>query len=253
MSDTADTSLADLIAAHDEFVPTKALVIVAHPDDIDFGTAGTVATLTDHGVEVVYGLVTSGQAGEPADLSPDELAELREAEQTAAAKIVGVTELHWLGFPDGAVVADLELRKAISRLIRVVKPDLVITQTPERNFERIYAAHPDHLATGEAVVSAVYPDSRNAKSFPELLDEGHEPHAVPRVWLMAGSTATTNLHVDITANLERKIDALMAHTSQNGPRAEVLPDMIREWAKTNAELSGTSWSAVESFHLVHTE
>lgn len=253
MSDTADAPLADLIAAHDDFVPTKVLVIVAHPDDIDFGTAGTVATLTDHGVEVVYGLVTSGQAGEPADLTPEVLAELREAEQTAAAEIVGVTELHWLGFPDGAVVADLELRKAISRLIRIVKPDLVITHTPERNFERIYAAHPDHLATGEAVISAVYPDSRNAKSFPELLDEGHEPHAVPRVWLMAGSSATTNLHVDITANLDRKIDALMAHTSQNGPRAEVLPDMIREWAKTNAETSGTSWSAVESFRLVNTE
>ena len=151
--------LAALIRPDDEdtFLPAKVLVIVAHPDDIDFGTAGTVATLTDHGVDVVYGLVTSGQAGEPADLSPSELAELREAEQSAAASIVGVSELHWLGFPDGAVVADLELRRAISRLIRIVRPDLVITQTPERNFERIYAAHPDHLATGEAVVSAVYP------------------------------------------------------------------------------------------------
>ena len=256
MVETAPTSpLAALIRSDDgdDFVPTKALVIVAHPDDIDFGTAGTVATMTDHGVDVVYGLVTSGQAGEPADLSPADLAELREAEQTAAANIVGVTELHWLGFPDGAVVADLELRKAISRLIRVVKPDLVITQTPERNFERIYAAHPDHLATGEAVVSAVYPDSRNAKSFPELLDEGHEPHAVPRVWLMAGPAGTTNLHVDISANLDRKIEALMAHDSQNGPRADVLPDMIREWAKTNGEASGTGFAAAESFRVVITE
>lgn len=249
------SSLAELIHADDgdSFVPTKALVIVAHPDDIDFGTAGTVATLTDHGVEVVYGLVTSGQAGEPAELSPTDLAALREAEQGAAAAIVGVTELHWLGFPDGAVVADLELRKAVSRLIRVVKPDLVITQTPERNFERIYAAHPDHLATGEAVVSAVYPDARNAKSFPELLDEGHEPHSVPRVWLMAGSAGTTNLHVNITANLDRKIAALMAHDSQNGPRADMLPAMIREWAATSGEASGTGWPAVESFRRIHTE
>lgn len=247
--------LAALIRPDDEdtFLPAKVLVIVAHPDDIDFGTAGTVATLTDHGVDVVYGLVTSGQAGEPADLSPTELAELREAEQSAAASIVGVSELHWLGFPDGAVVADLELRRAISRLIRIVKPDLVITQTPERNFERIYAAHPDHLATGEAVVSAVYPDARNAKSFPELLHEGHKPHAVSRVWLMAGPAGSTNVHVDISANLERKITALMAHESQNGLRADVLPAMIREWAATNAEASGTGWTAVESFRQIHTE
>lgn len=246
-------ALGDLISSDDDFLPTKALVIVAHPDDIDFGTAGTVATLTDHGVEVVYGLVTSGQAGEPADLSPTALSELREAEQAAAAKIVGVTELHWLGFPDGAVVADLGLRKAISRLIRVVRPDLVITQTPERNWDRIYASHPDHLATGEAVVSAVYPDSRNAKSFPELLDEGCEPHNVPRVWLMAGPMGSTNLHVDISLTLDRKIDALMAHDSQNGPRADVLPAMIREWATANGEASGTGWAAVESFRSVHTE
>ena len=246
-------TLADHLSSSDEFTPTKVLVIVAHPDDIDFGTAGTVAILTDHGVDVVYGLVTSGQAGEPADLNPDALATLREAEQAAAAKIVGVHELHWLGFPDGALVADLELRKAIARLIRIVRPDLVITQTPERNWDRIYAAHPDHLATSEAVVAAVYPDARNAKSFPELLEEGHEPHAVPRVWLMAGAVGTTNLHVDIADGLERKIEALMAHVSQNGPRAGVLPAMIREWAVTNAETSGTGWEAVESFRVVHTD
>lgn len=249
----ADSPLSALIASEDEFVPTKALVIVAHPDDIDFGTAGTVATLTDHGVEVVYGLVTSGQAGEPDDITVDELAALRQAEQTAAAEIVGVSELHWLGFPDGAVVADLELRKAVSRLIRVVQPDLVITQSPDRNWDRIYAAHPDHLATGEAVVSAVYPDSRNAKSFPELLAEGHQPHAVPRVWVMAGPASWNNLHVDISAQVERKIDALLAHTSQNGPRADVLPDMIREWAKTSGEASGTGFAATESFRVVITE
>lgn len=249
----ADSPLNALIAADDEFVPSKALVIVAHPDDIDFGTAGTVATLTDHGVEVVYGLVTSGQAGEPDDITVEELAALRQAEQTAAAEIVGVTELHWLGFPDGAVVADLELRKAVSRLIRIVQPDLVITQSPERNWDRIYAAHPDHLATGEAVVSAVYPDARNAKSFPDLLDEGHQPHSVPRIWVMAGSADWNNLHVDISEQVERKIDALMAHTSQNGPRADVLPGMIREWAEANAKASNTGFGAAESFRVVITE
>lgn len=241
------------LSGEDDFVPTKALVIVAHPDDVDFGAAGTVATLTAHDVEVVYGLVTDGQAGEPAELDATALAELRRAEQTRAAAIVGVDELHWLGFPDGAVVADLALRRSISRLIRVVRPDLVITQTPERNWDRIYPSHPDHLATGEATVCAVYPDARNAKSFPDLLAEGHEPHAVPRIWLMAAPARTPNLHVDIGGALDRKIDALMAHDSQNGPRADVLPGMIREWAAANAEASGTGWNAVESFRVVHTE
>ncbi len=245
------SALSELITGGDEFVPTKALVIVAHPDDIDFGAAGTACTLVDHGVDVVYGLVTNGHAGEPAHLSPEELTEVRQAEQTAAAKIVGVTELHWLGFPDGAVVADLALRKEISRLIRRVRPDLVITQTPIRNLDRIYAAHPDHLATGEATISAVYPDSRNAKSFPDLIDEGSEPHPVPRVWLMAGTEH--NLYVDIGDALDRKIEALLAHHSQNDARAEMLPDMIREWSRVQAAAAGLDGRAVESFRVVVTE
>lgn len=244
-------ALADLITGDDDYVPSKALLVVAHPDDIDFGAAGTVATLTDHGVDVAYGLVTNGQAGEPAHLSPDELTEVRQAEQTAAAAIVGVSELHWLGFPDGHLVADLALRKAITRLIRMVQPDLVITQTPVRNLDRIYAAHPDHLAAGEATVSAVYPDARNPHSFPELLDEGHDPHPVPRLWLMAGNDH--NLHVDITATLDRKIEALLAHDSQNGDRADVLPQMIRDWAEGNAEAAGIHGRIVESFRVVVTE
>lgn len=243
--------LAELLHAVDDFVPTKALLVVAHPDDIDFGAAGTVATLTDHGVEVVYGLVTSGQAGEPAALSPAELTEIRQKEQTDAAAVVGVTELHWLGFPDGHLVADLELRKAIARLIRVVKPDLVITQTPIRNLERIYAAHPDHLAAGEAAVCAVYPDARNGHSFPELLDEGHAPHAVPRIWLMAGTD--NDLHVDIGGAMDRKIEALLAHHSQNDDRADALPGMMRDWAELNAVSAGLDGRAVESFKVIHTE
>lgn len=246
------SALSELLHGDDDFVPSKALVIVAHPDDIDFGTAGTVAVLTDHGIEVVYGLVTSGQAGEPAELSAEDLAAVRQAEQAAAGNVVGVSELHWLGFPDGAVESTLLLRKAISRLIRIVKPDLVITQTPERNWDRIYAAHPDHLATGEAVVSAVYPDARNAKSYPELLDEGHEPHAVKRIWLMAGTEH--NLRVNISGAIDRKIDALLEHHSQNDDRAEVLPGMIREWARDNAKASGIEGAtAVESFRSVNTE
>lgn len=236
---------------HDEPLPTKVLVVVAHPDDIDFGAAGTVATFVDHGVEVVYGLVTDGDAGEPAHYSPPELKEFRRSEQTAAGAILGVTEIHWLGFHDGAVVADLDLRRAVSRLIRQVKPDLVITQSPIRDLDRIYASHPDHLATGEAVTCAVYPDARNAHSFPELLHEGCEPHSVPRLWLM--TSTETNTYIDITDALDRKIEALLAHHSQNDARAETLPAMITEWAEANADRAGLAGRPVESFRSVDTE
>ena len=144
----------------------KILVITAHPDDVDFGAGGTVATWIGLGHEVVYCLVTDGQAGGSDNtVTRDEVAALRRREQTAAANMLGVTELHWLGFPDGAVVADLNLRREISAVIRIVKPDRVLTQSGERNYNRIYASHPDHLATGEAALCAVYPDARNEFAF----------------------------------------------------------------------------------------
>ncbi|MFQ5558116.1 MAG: PIG-L deacetylase family protein [Acidimicrobiales bacterium] len=239
-----------LHTTHDEPIPSRVLVVVAHPDDIDFGSAGTIATFTDHGVEVIYGLVTDGDAGEPAHLSPPQLREIRHAEQAAAAKIVGVTELHWLGAKDGAVVADLELRRCVSRLIRTVRPDLVITQSPVRDLDRIYAAHPDHLAVGEATTCAVYPDSRNTHSFPELLHEGLEPHAVHRLWLMGGPAP--NVFVDIAHNLDRKVEALLAHDSQNGSRAEHLPALITDWAGDCARRSGLDGQLVEAFRSIDT-
>ncbi len=246
------TSLESLIHTElDEPVPSKVLVIVAHPDDIDFGAAGSVATFADHGIEVVYALVTDGDAGEPADLTPLELKNIRQAEQEAAGAVVGVSEIHWLGFRDGAVVADLDLRRGVTRVIRQVQPDLVITQSPIRDLDRIYASHPDHLATGEAVTCAVYPDARNAHSFPELLHEGLEPHSVPRLWLMAN--AENNLCVDITDAFDRKIDALLAHHSQNDSRAEMLPSMIKEWGESNARRFGVPGRIVESFRCVNTE
>ena len=135
----------------------RALVVVAHPDDIDFGMAGTISYLTSKGVEVSYVLVTSGDAGgDDSTHSKEERAAIREREQTAAAREVGVESLAFLRFPDGMVEVTLELRKNISREIRRYRPDLVLTQSPERNWERIYASHPDHMATGEATIRAVY-------------------------------------------------------------------------------------------------
>jgi LmbE family N-acetylglucosaminyl deacetylase len=229
---------------------TRALVVVAHPDDIDFGMAGTVAVLTGHGVEVAYCLVTSGDAGGDASThTRDERAEIREAEQTAAAAAVGVAKLTFLRWPDGQVEPTLELRKAISRAIREHRPDLVITQSPERNFERIYASHPDHMAAGEATLRAVYPDARNPHAFPELLEEGFDPHAVPTVWV---GGLTPNLVVDITDTFALKIAALRSHASQVGDR-EDLDEMMRTWATTNAEVGGLpAGRLAETFRVVNT-
>jgi len=210
--------------------PLTILNVAAHPDDLDFGCAGTTATLTAAGHRVVYCLVTDGQAGGTDNtISRDRMAEIRRVEQTKAGKVVGVEELHFLGFPDGAVEANLELRKAISRVIRIVKPDRVITQSPVRNFDRPYGSHPDHLATAEATLAAVYPDSRNEFAHIALLaDEGLAPHTVPEMWLIGGPDA--NHFVDITDVFEQKIEALLCHESQMQDPSRI-PDLMRGWGE----------------------
>ncbi len=228
------------------------LCVVAHPDDLDFGSAGTTAGLTANGHRVVYCLVTCGQAGgSDPSISRAQMAIIREKEQTEAAAIVGVTELHFLGFPDGAVVADLELRKAVTRVIRQVKPDRVVTHSPQRNLDRMYSSHPDHLATGEATLNAVYPDSRNEFAFPDLLsEEGLQPHTVPEVWLTGSSEA--NKFVDITDTVDTKISALLCHRSQIA-EPEKMSAMIREWATTVAGEGGLGEGRLaESFRTVDT-
>ena len=217
--------------------PLTILNVAAHPDDLDFGCAGTTAVLTGQGHEVVYCLVTDGQAGGfDASISRDQMAAIRRDEQRAAAKVVGVTELHFLGFPDGAVEATLDLRQAISRVIREVKPDRVITQSPERNYDRVYGSHPDHLAAGEATLCAVYPDARTEFAFPELVtDHGLEPHTVPEVWMMGGPEP--NHFVDITDAFDRKIEALLCHESQMQDPGRI-PELIREWGQRVAADGG---------------
>ena len=145
----------------------RVLVVTAHPDDVDFGSAGTVAALTDAGVEVVYCLVTDGQAGGFDHSIPrSEMAAIRREEQTKAAAEVGVTDLRFLGFMDGTVEVTMELRHDISLVIRQVRPQVVIAQSPIRNLASTYGSHPDHTATGEATMCAVYPDARNPFAFP---------------------------------------------------------------------------------------
>jgi LmbE family N-acetylglucosaminyl deacetylase len=213
----------------------RALVVVAHPDDVDFGTAGTIAYLTNRGVDVAYCLVTSGDAGgDDSTDSREERIAIRESEQTAAAKEVGVTNLTFLHWPDGRVETTMALRREIARVIRTHRPNLVITQSPERNYERIYASHPDHMATGEATLRAVYPDARNPHAFPELIREGFEPHTVTEVWL---SGVNPTMVVDITKTFDQKFEALSKHVSQVGSR-KGLKKMIRSWSRATAKNAG---------------
>src|SRR4051795_3862867 len=190
----------------------RILVVTAHPDDVDFGSAGSVARWTDAGIDVAYCICTSGEAG-GFDLSVarSTMVEIREAEQRAAAKVVGVTDVTFLRHPDGRLESTFDLRRDISRQIRRVRPQRVVGQSPERNFQRLYASHPDHLAAGEATMAAVYPDARNPFAHPELLDEGLEPWSVPQLWTQR--RGESNVFVDITEVFDRKLAALMSHVS----------------------------------------
>lgn len=196
----------------------RVLVVTAHPDDVDFGAAGTVAALTDAGVEVVYCLVTDGQAGGFDHSIPrSEMAAIRREEQTKAGAEVGVADLRFLGFMDGTVEVTMELRHDISLVIRQVRPQVVITQSPLRNLASVYGSHPDHTATGEATMCAVYPDARNPFAFPGTPCAELEDWKVTEVWVQAGPLGGTTdglEHVDVTDQMDRKMRALRWHVSQ---------------------------------------
>lgn len=229
----------------------RALVITAHPDDVDFGAAGTVANLTDAGVEVTYCLVTDGQAGGfDETISRPRMAAIRREEQTKAAAEVGVTELSFLGHMDGEVQFTMELRHELTRAIRRTRPDVVITQSPEINLARVYSSHPDHVATGQAAFAAVYPDARNPFAFPELLTSGYEPWAVSELWIM--NHPQGNGVVDITHQVDRKMRALHCHVSQHrNPTA--MDERVRAWFSSNARDAGLpDGSSAECFFVADT-
>jgi LmbE family N-acetylglucosaminyl deacetylase len=214
----------------------RILVVTAHPDDVDFGAAGTIARWTDCGIEVTYCIVTDGDAGgSDRSVSRADVGMIRRAEQTAAAKEVGVSDLRFLGHPDSRVEPTLDLRRDISRVIRQTRADRVLLPSPERNWASLYASHPDHMAVGVAAMAAVYPDSRNPFSFPELLDEGLEPYSVGEVWIMAH--ASSNRTSDITATFDRKVAALRAHASQHED-PDGLDGRMRGWAASVAKSAG---------------
>jgi LmbE family N-acetylglucosaminyl deacetylase len=214
----------------------RILVVIAHPDDVDFGAAGSVARWTDAGIDVAYCILTDGEAGgRHTGMGPDELADVRRVEQTNAAKVVGVTDLTFLGYPDGRLVPSIELRRDITRAIRRFRPDRVLCPSPERNYQRIYASHPDHLVCGDATLSAVYPDARNPFAHRELLDEGYEPWVAREVYLMTASDP--DVFVDVTDTLERKVEALRCHVSQM-PDPVGIEERVRTWAEAMTAAAG---------------
>ena len=226
--------------------PARFMVIVAHPDDAEFGPAATAARWIDAGSVGWLVCCTSGdQGGEDPELDPLVLAATREAEQRAAAAIVGYAGVSFLHQPDGALANDLPLRELLVREIRAFRPDAVLSQDPE---VVVYPDgginHTDHRAAGLAAIDAVYPAARNPMAFPWLARDGLAPHRVRRVYLFW--TTTPNAWIDVSGTIGRKIDALRAHASQiKDPGG--LAARIGEWAAGDGARIGVV--AAEDFRL----
>lgn len=230
----------------------RILVVMAHPDDCDFGAGGTIALWTKKGIEVSYCIVTNGdQGGEASEFSLEDMAKVRQREQREAGKVLGVSQVTYLNYRDGSLVPTLELRKEIVREIRRAKPDRMVVQSPERNWERIFASHPDHLAAGEAAIQAVYPDARNPYAFTDLKESGFEPWRVRELWITG--SPQPNHFVDITETFSKKMDALKAHVSQTAHNLELEP-MVRSWGEKNGEANGLAAGRIaEVFKVVNTD
>lgn len=230
-----------------EWRPDRFMVVAAHPDDADFGPAATAARWIDAGSVGWLVCCTSGDAGgEDPDADPLAVTALRESEQRAAALIVGYAGVSFLHQPDGALANDLALRELLVREIRAFRPDAVLATDPETLFYGDGGInHADHRAAGMAAVDAVYPAARNPMSFPWLAREGLTPHKVRRLYLFWSNHPT--VRVDVGATVERKIDALLAHSSQvHDP--DRLGDRIRAWAREEGEPIGVP--AGEALRLI---
>jgi LmbE family N-acetylglucosaminyl deacetylase len=230
----------------------RALVIFAHPDDAEFLCGGTIALWTEGGTEVDYVCATDGSAGwNGPDRSRDEIAGARADELRAAAEVLGVKEVRFLGFVDGALQADLELRKAVTREVRRSRPDVIVAPDPSMLWSgRSYINHPDHRAVGEAVLAVVACDAPTRPQFPELLEEGLEPFTVPALWLST-EHREADTRVDIGTTIERKVKALRAHESQIANMGDFDVDArLREWAAAVARDDAMEYAeAFRTFRL----
>ena len=222
--------------------PAQVMVITPHPDDAEFGVAGTVARWVREGKEIVYVVCTNGDKGTGnADRDPEELARIREQEQLAAAKLLGVREVIFLRHPDQSLEDTPEFRKELVRLIRMYRPETVVTADPYRR----YIWHRDHRIAGQAVLDAVFPYARDHLSYPDLLEQGFLPHKVKEILCWAADDL--NYRSDITDTFDLKIAALRCHESQLG--ADRFPE-LEEWLRQRytAMAEGEDFELAEAFH-----
>ncbi len=213
-----------------EYIPERALFIAAHPDDLEFGVAGTVAKWAKHGCEVTFCLITDGNAGtHEADMTAEKLAKIRRDEQLAAAKILGVKNVEFLGYDDCKLENSLELREKLVRMIRKYQPNVLACQDPTNVFVRdTYINHPDHRAAGNAAIDAAFPSSEMPLLYPNIDAEGFPPHKANYVYVFFTTDEKVNMYVDISETIDEKIESLRAHVSQMGDWDP--NDRIREWA-----------------------
>jgi LmbE family N-acetylglucosaminyl deacetylase len=237
----------------DQQVPGVAMVVMAHPDDAEFGCAGTVAGWVNEGWQVYYVICTDaagGGADEATDVAAEArrvITETRKAEQRKAGHELGLTDVIFLDYADGVLQPSIELRRDLVRLYRTYRPTRLVCQSPERSWKPFMAIgrhHPDHLAAGQAAIAAMYPASQNPWDFPELLAEGLAPHKIRELYIMAAPEI--NHAVDISATFETKLAALRAHHSQVGARWAELEPRLREWSRLADESYG--FGAAELFH-----
>lgn len=224
----------------------RILVIAAHPDDIEFGAAGSVAKwVKEEGAEVTFCLVTDGSAGSnKPDTDLDELVQVRQQEQCASAEILGVKDVRFLGYKDGALQPTLELRRDLTRLIREIRPERVVIQDPTVvYFGNFYINHPDHRATGEASLYAVFPSAGTRPIFSELLAEGFEPYDVPELYIQMSPEPDT--FVDISDYIDQKIQSLLCHKSQLD---ESVVEMIKKWDTETGQKINTTYG--EAFKVM---
>jgi LmbE family N-acetylglucosaminyl deacetylase len=221
--------------------PVQMLVVAPHPDDAEFGVAGTVARWTREGKDVVYVVCTNGDKGtSDVNMKPEELAKIREQEQLAAAKVLGVREVVFLRHPDQGIEDTPEFRKELVRLIRKYRPETVVSADPYRK----YMWHRDHRITGQVVLDAIFPYARDYHAYPDLIQEGLLPHKVREVLLWG--TEDPNYRSDITNTFDIKLTALRCHKSQVGGFAPALEERLRERAKMMSK--GEGYELAESFH-----
>jgi LmbE family N-acetylglucosaminyl deacetylase len=235
--------------------PRTALVVVAHPDDAEFGCGGTLAAWAAEGWEVTLLVCTDGGSGGPddaTDVSPEARRRInatRKEEQRAAGAVLGLKEIVFLDLPDGQLMPDLTLRREIVRQIRRTRAYRLVCQSPDRVWTPSYAVgrfHPDHLAAATASLAAVYPAAQNAWDFPELLAEGLLPSKVRELYVVGAPHL--NHAVDISETMEQKLAALRCHVSQLGEDQTELAKRVREWAAERGEPFGMA--AAETFHKV---